>query len=110
MGLISMTKLKEQYESDETISRVRKSFSTVGARLPSSAAQYSVSKVPIVQWLPRYIPKWIIQDFIAGLTIGVLLIPQALAYAKIATIPGEFGLYSSWLPAAIYVIMGTSKG
>ncbi|KAI8284064.1 hypothetical protein K4K60_002226 [Colletotrichum sp. SAR11_57] len=37
------------------------------------------------------------------------MIPQALAYAKIATIPGEFGLYSSWLPAAIYVFMGTSK-
>lgn len=45
----------------------------------------------------------------AGLTIGVMLIPQGLSYAKIATIPIEHGLYSSWLPAAIAVFLGTSK-
>jgi sodium-independent sulfate anion transporter 11 len=69
-----------------------------------------VDKVPIVRWLPKYSPKWLLNDVIAGITIGVLLIPQALAYAKIATISGEFGLMSSWLPPAIYAIMGTSKG
>jgi sodium-independent sulfate anion transporter 11 len=69
-----------------------------------------VDKVPIVRWLPKYSRKWLLNDVIAGITIGVLLIPQALAYAKIATISGEFGLMSSWLPPAIYAIMGTSKG
>jgi len=39
-----------------------------------------------------------------------MLIPQSLAYAKIATIPGEYGLMSSWLPNFLYFIMGTSKG
>jgi sodium-independent sulfate anion transporter 11 len=39
-----------------------------------------------------------------------MLIPQSLAYAKIATISGEFGLMSSWLPNFLYFIMGTSKG
>jgi sodium-independent sulfate anion transporter 11 len=39
-----------------------------------------------------------------------MLIPQGLSYAKIATIPIEHGLYSSWLPAAIAVFLGTSKG
>jgi len=43
-------------------------------------------------------------------TVRVLLIPQSLAYAKIATIPGQYGLMSSWLPNFLYLVMGTSKG
>jgi hypothetical protein len=42
--------------------------------------------------------------------IVLLQIPQGLAYAKLADIPVEAGLMSSWLPALIYAIMGTSKG
>lgn len=39
-----------------------------------------------------------------------MLIPQSLSYAKIATIPVEYGLMSSWLPPTIYAIMGSTKG
>jgi sodium-independent sulfate anion transporter 11 len=52
----------------------------------------------------------LLNDTLAGITVGVLLIPQSLAYAKIATIPGQYGLMSSWLPNFLYFIMGTSKG
>jgi MFS superfamily sulfate permease-like transporter len=55
-------------------------------------------------------PRWILNDVLAGITVGVLLIPQSLAYAKIATIPGQYGLMSSWLPNFLYFFMGTSKG
>ncbi|KAL0937086.1 sulfate permease [Colletotrichum truncatum] len=102
-------KAKSDFQTDSTINTIRQQVSSALPRLPSATGQYLVEKVPIVQWLPYYEPKWILSDFIAGMTIGVMMIPQALAYAKIATIPGEFGLYSSWLPAAIYVFMGTSK-
>ena len=105
-----MNKLRDQYRTDATINKVKELLSSVPRRLPSAAGQYLIHKAPIVQWLPRYSPIWILNDFVAGMTIGVMMIPQALAYAKIATIPGEFGLYSSWLPAVIYVFMGTSKG
>ncbi|KAJ5088728.1 hypothetical protein N7456_012344 [Penicillium angulare] len=44
-----------------------------------------------------------------GITIGILLVPQSLAYAKVANIPARYGLLSSWLPTLIYAIMGTSK-
>ncbi|KAI1843286.1 hypothetical protein JX265_007761 [Neoarthrinium moseri] len=100
---------RDVVRTDTTTNRV-KTFIVEGApRLPRATKYYLLDKVPIVQWLPRYHPSWLLQDFIAGLTIGVMLIPQGLAYAKIATIPIENGLYSAWVPAAVMVIMGTSK-
>lgn len=82
-----------------------------GARaFPSASKQYLLDKVPIVGWLPRYNPRWILNDVIAGLTVGLMLIPQGLSYATLATIPVQYGLMSSWLPGAIYAFMGTAKG
>ena len=49
--------------------------------LPRATAEYIVEKVPIVGWLPRYDYRWLINDVIAGLTLGIMLIPQSLAYA-----------------------------
>lgn len=79
-------------------------------RAPSAIATYCLDKVPIVGWLPRYNYRWLINDFIAGLTIGIMLVPQGLAYAKIATIPVQYGLMASWFPGILYAFMGTSKG
>ncbi len=93
--------VKEEFRTDVTLNRVVKFARTVPGKLPSASKQYLLDKLPIIQWLPRYSPSWLIQDFMAGLTIGVLLIPQGLAYAKIATIPIENGLYSCWVPAWI---------
>lgn len=101
---------KTVVRTDSSTNRV-KDFVTEGVpKLPRATKQYLLDKVPIIQWLPRYHPSWLLQDGIAGLTIGVMLIPQGLAYAKIATIPIENGLYSAWVPAAVAVFMGTSKG
>jgi sodium-independent sulfate anion transporter 11 len=102
--------VKDEFRTDATLNRVRGFVRSAAPKLPSTAGQYLLDKVPIVQWLPCYSPKWLHADFIAGLTVGVMLIPQSLAYAQIATIPIENGLYSSWVPAAFAVVMGTSKG
>lgn len=96
--------------TDTTTTRITTFLRTSTPKLPSATGRYLLDKAPIIEWLPRYHPSWLIQDFLAGLTIGVMLIPQGLAYAKIATIPIENGLYASWLPACFAVIMGTSKG
>ena len=101
---------KQVVKTDTTTNRVKHLIVTGAPKLPSATGHYLLDKVPIVQWLPRYHPSWLLTDFISGLTIGVMLIPQGLAYAKIATIPIENGLYSSWIPAAVCVFMGTSKG
>ncbi|KAI1386901.1 sulfate transporter 4.1 [Hypoxylon trugodes] len=101
--------VKEEFRTDVTLNRVVNFARIAPRKFPSAAKQYLLDKLPIIQWLPRYSPSWLPQDFMAGLTIGVLLIPQGLAYAKIATIPIENGLYSCWVPAAVMVFMGTSK-
>lgn len=103
-------RISHALSTDITINRTIRYGGKAARAAPSVAAQYLVDRVPVVHWLPRYNPRWLLNDTLAGITVGVLLIPQSLAYAKIATIPGEYGLMSSWLPNFLVFIMGTSKG
>ena len=65
--------------------------------------------LPIVTWLPQYkIKKYFKHDLIAGITVGVMLIAQGMAYAKLAGLSPEYGLYSSGLPLLVYPLFGTS--
>ncbi len=103
-------RVKNDVKTDVTWNRVAR-IGIQGIRAtPSAAGNYVVEKVPIVGWLPRYDYRWLLTDFIAGLTLSLMLIPQSLAYAKIAKIPVQYGLMSAWSPAVIYTFMGTSKG
>ncbi|KAL9945613.1 hypothetical protein D7B24_009446 [Verticillium nonalfalfae] len=104
-----LDKIKADVRTDVTWNRVGRLGASGARALPSASVHYVVEKFPIIGWLPRYNPRWIVNDLIAGLTIGLMLIPQGLSYAKIADIPVEYGLMSSWLPAAIYAFMGTTK-
>ena len=67
------------------------------------------SFLPILDWLPTYNKKWLKGDISAGLTVGVMLIPQGMAYASIAGLPAVYGLYASIVPILIYAILGTSR-
>ncbi|KAF3037045.1 hypothetical protein E8E11_004418 [Didymella keratinophila] len=102
-------RISHALSTDITINRTIRYGNKAVRAAPSVATQYLIERVPVVHWLPRYNPRWLLNDTLAGITVGVLLIPQSLAYAKIATIPGEFGLMSSWLPNFLVFIMGTSK-
>ena len=64
---------------------------------------------PILEWLPRYRMQWLSGDLSAGVTVGIMLIPQGMAYAMIAGLPPVFGLYAALVPQIIYAIMGTSR-
>ncbi|CAG5080461.1 Oidioi.mRNA.OKI2018_I69.PAR.g9600.t1.cds [Oikopleura dioica] len=64
---------------------------------------------PITKWLLDYkFPEFFIRDVIAGFTIGLMLIPQALAYSELAGLPAYFGLYSSFFAVSVYTLLGTS--
>ena len=65
--------------------------------------------MPILEWLPSYDKRHLPGDLSAGLTVGVMLIPQGLAYAMIAGLPPIYGLYASTLPLIIYALLGTSR-
>ena len=59
-------------------------------------------------WLRAYRPAWLAGDLTAGVIVTVMLIPQSLAYALLAGLPPEVGLYASILPIAAYALLGSS--
>lgn len=63
---------------------------------------------PILSWLPNYKKGFLLGDLSAGLTVGVMLIPQSMAYAMIAGLPPVYGLYAALMPQLMYALMGTS--
>jgi len=65
--------------------------------------------IPILEWLPNYQKSWFKDDFGAGLTVGIMLIPQGIAYAMIAGLPPIYGLYTAMIPQIIYAVFGTSR-
>lgn len=63
---------------------------------------------PILSWLPNYKKAYLSGDISAGLTVGIVLIPQGMAYAMIAGLPPVYGLYAALMPQFVYALMGTS--
>ncbi|KAJ1737725.1 hypothetical protein LPJ72_000194 [Coemansia sp. Benny D160-2] len=70
---------------------------------------YVKSLFPIFTWIYRYNWTWFVGDLVAGVTVGVVVIPQGMAYAKLAQLSPEFGLYSSFIGCAMYFMFATSK-
>lgn len=64
---------------------------------------------PFLQWVATYKKSYFSKDLIAGLTVGIVLVPQAMAYAMIAGLPPVYGLYAAFLPVLTYVFLGTSR-
>jgi len=64
---------------------------------------------PILDWLFQYQKAWFRFDVVAGLTTAAVVIPKAMAYATIAGLPVEVGLYTAFVPMAIYALLGTSR-
>ncbi|KAJ3132551.1 hypothetical protein HK100_005209 [Physocladia obscura] len=78
--------------------------------LPAFPARYLKSLFPIISWLPRYQFEWLWGDFIAGVTVGLVAIPQSISYAtKLANLPAQFGLYTSFIGVLLYALFATSK-
>ncbi|MFK7948838.1 MAG: SulP family inorganic anion transporter [Saprospiraceae bacterium] len=64
---------------------------------------------PILKWLPHYTKSQFKGDLSAGLTVGVMLIPQGMAYAMLAGLPPIYGLYASIVPLFVYSILGNIR-
>ncbi|MBK9016609.1 MAG: solute carrier family 26 protein [Saprospiraceae bacterium] len=65
--------------------------------------------LPALDWLPNYKKGWLSGDLSAGLTVGVMLIPQGMAYAMLAGLPPIHGLYAVTVPLVLYALLGTSR-
>ncbi|WP_372892734.1 SulP family inorganic anion transporter [Rhodosalinus sp.] len=75
--------------------------------LPSLAALER--HLPILQWSRAYNRETLTSDLVAAVIVTIMLIPQSLAYALLAGLPAEMGLYASILPLVAYAIFGTSR-
>ncbi|KAL4912031.1 sulfate transporter family-domain-containing protein [Aspergillus aurantiobrunneus] len=64
---------------------------------------------PFLSWITRYNTQWLIGDLVAGITVGAVVVPQGMAYAKLAELDVEYGLYSSFMGVLIYWFFATSK-
>jgi SulP family sulfate permease len=64
--------------------------------------------VPILAWLPKYDRSWLSIDIIAGLTLWGLVVPEGMAYAGIAGLPAQAGLYTLLAALLVYALLGTS--
>ena len=65
--------------------------------------------IPLLQWAPNYSRQALSNDLIAALIVTIMLIPQSLAYALLAGLPPEAGLYASIVPILLYSVFGTSR-
>ncbi len=65
--------------------------------------------IPILDWAPSYRRADLRSDLAAGVTIGAMLVPQAMAYALLAGLPPAVGLYAATVPVLIYAVFGTSR-
>src|SRR4029077_6080725 len=65
--------------------------------------------LPLLEWLLGSRKEWFRPDLIAGLTTAAVVIPKAMAYATIAGLPVEVGLYTAFVPMIIYAVLGTSR-
>ena len=64
---------------------------------------------PILEWGRAYRTETLVNDFVAAVIVTIMLIPQSLAYAMLAGLPPQIGLYASILPLLVYAIFGTSR-
>ncbi|KAM0420802.1 hypothetical protein ACHAPT_011463 [Fusarium lateritium] len=72
-------------------------------------AEYLWSLFPFLSWIGKYNWVWFLGDFIAGVTVGAVVVPQSMAYAQLAQLPVQYGLYSSFMGVLIYWFFATSK-
>ncbi|AEM70642.1 sulfate transporter [Allomuricauda ruestringensis DSM 13258] len=65
--------------------------------------------LPFLSWMATYNKSLLRGDLVAGLTVGIMLVPQGMAYAMIAGMPPIYGLYAALVPPLVYALMGTSR-
>ena len=64
---------------------------------------------PVLGWIGDYRSEWISLDVVAGLTAAAVVVPKAMAYATIAGLPVQVGMYTVLVPMVVYAALGASR-
>ncbi|KAM3845805.1 solute carrier family 26 member 10-like [Vipera latastei] len=98
-------------EQESSLARMVKGRLSRGCHCSKATALHLFrSRMPIASWLPKYQPKkWLLGDLVAGLTVGVIHIPQGMAFALLTSVAPIYGLYTSFFPALLYMLFGTGR-
>ncbi|KAG8439914.1 hypothetical protein GDO86_005906 [Hymenochirus boettgeri] len=102
---------QEENEKQETVQRTFKERVKGKCSCTSRRALLIIKSIfPVVEWLPKYRWKeWLLNEVVSGITVGLVSTLQGLAFALLAAVPVQYGLYSSFFPALTYFILGTSR-
>ncbi|XP_075756330.1 sulfate transporter isoform X1 [Pelodiscus sinensis] len=77
---------------------------------PAKVKDLIFSFLPVLEWLPRYKPReYLLGDIMSGVIVGILLVPQSIAYSLLAGQEPIYGLYTSFFASIIYFVFGTSR-
>ncbi|KAK5620184.1 hypothetical protein CRENBAI_000825 [Crenichthys baileyi] len=88
------------------LDRVKKHCSCTPEKVKSKILGF----VPILKWLPHYkLRDWILGDLMSGIIVGILLVPQSIAYSLLASQDPIYGIYTSFFSSVIYAILGSSR-
>lgn len=96
---------KELLETAPLLGSINQPQQTLKNKCVSIIQRY----LPITQWLPQYSCHKLQCDMIAGITVGLMVIPQGIAYAAIAGLGPVYGLYCAFMGCFVYCLFGTSK-
>lgn len=87
-------------------SKLRKNLTCSGSKVQKTLTSF----FPVVRWLPKYkLKEYVWGDVMSGMIVGIILVPQAIAYCLLAGVEPIYGLYTSFYANIIYFLMGTSK-
>ncbi|GAW22542.1 hypothetical protein ANO14919_120810 [Xylariales sp. No.14919] len=75
----------------------------------AGVGRYLYSLFPFLEWIFHYNLTWLLGDLIAGITVGFVVVPQGMAYALLAGLKPEYGLYTSFVGFILYFLFATSK-
>ncbi|KAF2017812.1 kinase subdomain-containing protein [Aaosphaeria arxii CBS 175.79] len=104
-GGASISSVETYVEREPTVAEWFSQFRPTGA----GVKHYLRSLFPFWNWIFHYNLTWLLGDVIAGVTVGFVVIPQGMAYAILAKLPPEYGLYTSFVGFLLYWAFATSK-